>query len=288
MERTNLFEFTDYRSFLKAQFEDTKKKNPKWSYGAWTKKLGLKNATSLTKIINGQREAGSEITAKLCGYFKFSATEEQYFEDLIRISKSQKDPERIEYLLERLRKVSRRPGFWILNEEQFSAISHWWFYAIRRMIFLKDFQDDPKWIAQNLRFKVTATQIRRALDILLKNGFLKRDPQTHILKLGQVSLNTSDDLSSEGLKRFHEGVLDIARESIRSTSPEEREISGLTLSVSADKVPEAKKWLRKMQDEFSDLFAAREKSDSVYQFETLFFPLTQNKPISNRHKGDKK
>ena len=34
----NIFQYTDYRTILRDHFEETKKRNPSWSYGSWAKK----------------------------------------------------------------------------------------------------------------------------------------------------------------------------------------------------------------------------------------------------------
>ncbi|MEZ4873406.1 MAG: DUF4423 domain-containing protein [Bdellovibrionales bacterium] len=63
-------------------------------------------------------------------------------------------------------------------------------------------------------------------------------------------MNTSDDISSEALKQFHEGMLDIGRQALRKTAVDEREISGVTMAVSSKELPEMKQFLREQQLEF--------------------------------------
>ena len=87
----NLIEYDDYRSFLEDFFEYSKSKNGLWSYQAWAQKLGLNDSSSLLKIINGNRDAGPKIQQKLLDYFEFSELEATYFNDLVKLSKLQKD-----------------------------------------------------------------------------------------------------------------------------------------------------------------------------------------------------
>ena len=89
MSRSSLeiMHYADYREFLQNYFHETKQKNPKWSYGSWAKKLGLKDTSSITKIIQGRREPGNKITEKLVSYFAFTGSEAQYFRNLIQLNK---------------------------------------------------------------------------------------------------------------------------------------------------------------------------------------------------------
>ena len=98
--------YADYREFLQNYFHETKQKNPKWSYGSWAKKLGLKDTSSITKIIQGRREPGNKITEKLVSYFAFTGSEAQYFRNLIQLNKIKPNPQFATLLFERMAKMS--------------------------------------------------------------------------------------------------------------------------------------------------------------------------------------
>lgn len=273
---TEIFRFTDYRAFLHAHFADKKRTHKSWSYGAWAKHLGLKNSTSILKILNGTREAGPEITEKLIAYFKFSDKKRRYFEDLIQLSKVEGDPARKTSVMDRLRKQHPKREFTLLDDKNFSAISHWWFYGIRQFTRLKTFRLDPDWIAARFRFKITPREVSNALKTMSDLGVMAIDPIANRAQLTEKSLNTSDDIASEALKRFHEEALALAREAIRSIPLKERQISGITLAVKAQDVSRMKEFLRNMEDEFCAEFERPAEGDSVYQLHTALFPLTKS------------
>ncbi len=276
MTAPDIFEFTNYRSFLKAYYEDSKKKNPRWSYEAWTRKLGLKNNSSIIKIISEQREAGPAATKKIVDYFKFDNDQRDYLENLIRLSKAKKDPALSVILMQKIQRQFPGKVYRFLNEKEFSAISHWWFYAVRQMTKLKIFKDDPKWISKKLNFKVPPKEVRKAIDILLELGILKRGKKSNKLKFSNENIHTSHDIASEAIKRFHEEMLLNARTAIRSVDIAEREISAQTITVSKNKLSDAKALIRAFEEEFSKLFDT-EGADEVYQLNVQFFPLTKIK-----------
>jgi uncharacterized protein (TIGR02147 family) len=283
-----IFQFTDYRSFLQAYFSDRKKNHKLWTYGVWAKKLGLKNSTSILKVLNGSREAGPEITEKLVSYFRFNEKERRYFEDLIRLSKVTHDPARKMAIMDRLRLQHPKRKFTLLDDKSFAAISRWWFYGIRQLTKLKVFRLDPDWIAARFRFKVSAKEISHALKTMEELGLIKITQESALsLVLTEKSLNTTDDVSNEALKRFHEEVLTLAHASVRATPVAERQISGLTLAVKTEDLPRMKAFLRKMEDEFAVEFEAPKEGDQVYQLETALFPLTKfSKEIAKEKKEE--
>lgn len=268
----NLFEFDNYRTFLAAHFVFKKKANPRFSYSNWARQLGLKNNTSLLKILNGSRDAGPDITRKLVEYFRFNDKQRLFFEDLVRLAKSKHDGALQVAIMERLKRHHPLKKFHLLEESEFSVIADWWHYAIRQFTKLKKFQNDQDWIAKHLLFKVSPKQVTKAIASLIEIGLLnKTDAQ---LIPTTASYNTTNDVSSEAIKRFHEGMLENAHKAVRLVEPKDRNISGLTLAFASKDLPAAKEMLRKFQDDFDTQFGGATEPDSVYHLEIAFFPLT--------------
>lgn len=84
----DLSEYTDFRKFLRDYASEMKKQNPNWSLAIWAKELGLSSTSSLTKILNGQREAGNKFCFKVIEYFKFSVDHAKHFDYLVFQSKT--------------------------------------------------------------------------------------------------------------------------------------------------------------------------------------------------------
>ena len=96
--------FTGYRSFLQAYAHDCKQRRSTWTYGMFAKQLGLKDTSSITKIIHGTRRPGPAIEKKIADYFKFSPQEREYFHNLILLEKLRDDPDTASALLEKMGK----------------------------------------------------------------------------------------------------------------------------------------------------------------------------------------
>ena len=270
---TPVEKFTDYRAFLIAHAQDMKKINPKWTYGSWVKRLNLKTTSSITKIINGDREPGREITQKLIQYFKFKDKESVYFQDLIRLHKIKKDPRLSVLLMEKMSKEHPNGAIRILDDKTFSIISNWYYLVIREMTRMEGFLEDSEWISKKLQFKVTSREIRQAIDALLKVGLLKRD-KNNSLQIAEGRTKTSDDIASEAIRRFHEQMLENAKISLRLLDVNEREFTSATLVMKINNIREAKEFIREFRKKFSKIFE-EEKGDVAYQLQIQLFPLTK-------------
>ncbi|MNT06148.1 hypothetical protein D3C72_1408020 [compost metagenome] len=68
----------------------------------WAQRMGLRDTSSITKILNGAREPGELITERLVAYFDFNDKDKLYFEDMIRLKKISKDPRLSAVLMEKM------------------------------------------------------------------------------------------------------------------------------------------------------------------------------------------
>ncbi len=265
----NVMLFTNYRSFLHSALDEAKRKNPRLSATSFARRLGLKSNSSLIKILRGQRDAGPDIRMKVGRYFKFSHREQAYFNDLVSLSKVESDSTKSVFLMTRMKKMNRL--FRVLREDEFSTIANWWFYAIRQMAKLPDFDERVEVIARRLQFKVSRREIRRTIDVMLNLGLLERYEGR--LRATAKSLDTSNGVASEALKRFHEGMIANAGAAIRTVDVQNRYIAGVTLSIRRDDLVRAQAVLGEFLDRFNEEFEVDSNPDAVYQMQLQFFPL---------------
>ena len=268
-----IYGYCDHRLFLESTYCAKKKANTSWSYSVWAKQLGLKTKSTLIMVLKGQRLPSEDLTEKLAKYLKLSKKEEEYFFDLVHLAKCRSNKRLSVTLLEKISKSHRGVDSTFLDSGAFSSISCWYYYAIREMVQLPDFKYDVNWITNKLQYKVSTTEVRHAVKTLLRLKLLRQDHQGN-LKIAQANINTSSDVADEGLKRFHEGILEKARAAVRTSEPKQRQISGTTFVMNRENMFKAKEMLRKFQDDFTDLFESK-TGNSVFHFELALFPLTK-------------
>lgn len=268
----NIKEFIDYRAFLKSFFEMKKTQNTNFSYGMWANRLGLKATSSLTKIINGEREPGTEITSKMISFFNFDSIEEQYFNDLIRLSKIKDDPRLKMMLMERMGREHPDARLFVMDDRSVEIISNWFGLTIREMVKLNDFVEDYEWIKKRLMFDVSVEDIAKTMTDLLHQGLIKRNKQGKLV-VSEGLLHTTNDVASEGIKRYHEQMLDNAKKALRAVPVHKREYNAETFVIDEANIPEAKEFIREFKAKFVRTFEEKE-GNQTYQLQVQFFPLT--------------
>lgn len=274
-EHLSILNYSDFRPFLKDYLRDIKKRNSRFSCGAWSRRLGLKTPSALTMILNGQRNPGPELVELIIRDLKLVGREATFFRELVILRKSKGEGSK-KFLNElKLAEIHPRKEFRGINLNTFKAISNWHFYAIRELVDLPNFKEDMAWIQKRIRFPLTSKQIQEAIRIMLELGFLSRTQNGKLQYTNQIE--TGSDFPDEGLKKYHEQILEMAQKSLNTVKPELREISGMSFTLNKKDLARAKEILRQAQYDLSEL--GKIPGDEVYHVEVALFPLTKQEHL---------
>ena len=269
--------YTDLRTFLGDVYQERKQRHPAFSFGSWARRLGLKSPSTLVMIINGQRRPSLDLAAKMADDLQLATKDRAYFLDLVRLARAKTDPDGAALVAARLASTHAGKPFQTLGQDAFAAISRWHFYAIRELVRLKDFRDDPAWMADRLSSKahrIGVRDVKQAVATMVRLGLLSRNAAGHLVA-HDVQLDTGNDVVDEGLRRYHEGIADLTKAAVRAVVPSEREISGVTFAIKQEKLAIAKSLIRDLQRRLVSLCEADGDADQIYHFETAFIPLTK-------------
>lgn len=269
----DLYNYTDYKEYLKDFFVQKQKSRADFSFGMWSRQLGLKTTASLTMIVNGDRHPGKQISSSFDRYFSFNQDQSDYFQDLIQLKKSEGKDIALHLGILRKIKSKNHVQFNLLSEEVFSRICKWYYFAIREMILLKDFQSDPKWITNKFVFEVEVEDVEQAINELIELGLIQRN-EDGTLSNCTHGLNTYDEMPSRSIREFHHQMLDNAHRAIDEIDVSKRYVSALTIPVNSKNLDKLKTFVQKVENEILEMFV-EDNPDCVYQMNLQFFPLTK-------------
>lgn len=256
----NIYDFQDYRDFLKAWFDYKKASSDYWSYGLWARKLGLKTTSALTMVIKKDRHAGPKMVEKFINYFEFGTDSESYFKELVRLNKLTKnDPKLLVMLTENKGSEQSTKG---------DLVFQWLAYTIREMSHLKGFKPEWDFILSRLRPHVEIAQIQELLEKLVQKEILTSD-----YKVTNKVIAPEGAINPDEVKSYHNSIMELAKGAL-PISPKERIFTSSTISVAKKDIDKAQKLIRDFQVEFGKLMEAK-KGDEVYLFNMQFFPLTK-------------
>jgi uncharacterized protein (TIGR02147 family) len=276
----SIFEYDNYRTYLKDFYLDAKTKDTKFSFRFFAKMLGFSSSSFFKHVIDGHKNLSDESIDKFINAFKFNKDEAHHFRNLVYFNQAKSLEDRERFSLEIFRSRSYRK-IHPLKESQFNYMTNWYYVVIREMISVSDFKEDPEWIAANVFPPITPTQAEDALSALTNLGLIGRDERGKLVQTNAIVMS-ADEVTSALAARFHREFMKKASESIDLVARENRDISSATFQVSESTAKRLKEKIQKFRKELVEEASRDPEPEAVFQLNLQLFPVTSLKRQRDR------
>ena len=275
----NVFEYLDYRTFLRDAYTHLKERQRGFSYRWFAKQAGMSSPNFLKLVIDGKRNLTATSTEKFATALSLSTQETSFFRELVSFNQAETPAEKNLHF-ERIGKYRKHRAVRRLERDTFEYLSRWYYPAIRELVSCNGFRDEPEWIAATLRPRITASQARKAIDVLLQLGVLERD-ESGALVQREPLLSTGPEVRSLAVGNFHRQMMERAEASIESFDRKDREISGVTVALSREAFEAFKQKIHALRAELLELSADEKNATRVVQFNFQAFPLAVAEEVTD-------
>lgn len=273
--RPSIYDYSDYRAFLRDYYVAEKARRPAFSYRYFARRAGHTSPNFLKLVIEGKRNLGASSVSAFARALELDVEESSFFSDLVAHGQAKND-ETKNKAASRLAAARNYRKAGKIEGDLFEYLSHWYLPAIRELVGRRDFVEDPKWIANELVPKITAKKAADGLKVLANLGLVRRMPDGR-LERGDPSWTTGPDANSKVVTEFHTQMLGLANEALQKIPAEERNMSSLVVCVKAKTLEEIRRRITSFQQELLALSDADEEPDVVYQVSMQMFPLSKSK-----------
>ncbi len=269
----SVYGYTDYRAYLRAFYNHKKQSVRGYSYRAFSKAAGFTSPNFLKLVIEGKRNIGNDALGKFVKALHLNNQMGEYFTALVNMNQSKTDAEKEQWFLE-IQKLTPHAKKRQLHVEEHQYLSHWLYPAIREMIALDDFSDDPYWIARRLNGNANVGEIAAAMKFLVEEGYIRKGVD------GSYSANdniviTSDEVKNLAIRNYHRQMMEQAKVSLESIAMSEREFAALTFTLPEKSMAELKSRLKAFRQDIHDWAmqaAAANGHDAVVQLNFQMYP----------------
>jgi uncharacterized protein (TIGR02147 family) len=268
----HIFNYLDYRAYLRDYYAEQKARGHQFSFRAFAQRAGIRSFNFLQLVMKGQRDLSAQMAlhfAKGCG-LKGPAAD--YFCELVAFGQAKTTEER-NRAYERLGRFRQFRAAHELEPAQAAYHNNWYVPAIRELVMLPGFVEDPKWIAACLRPPISPAQAREALTILQELGLLERDAQGN-LRQSKPLVTTGPGPLGHHVVNYHRVMIEQAARALDDVPRDERDISSLTLCVSASAFEHIKERIASLRQELLQLTELEGPADRVVQVGFQVFPLS--------------
>ena len=279
--------FLDYKEYLASLFNYVKSNASPYSYTQFAEDLGFSHSNVIWLVITGRRKLSDSGIQRIVYSLGLSGIDRRYFSVLVHHNNARLGAVRDKFqiqLFELKTKELESPE----EQEKLEYFAEWYYPVLREMTGTAAFKSDPTWISENIYGKLLPKEITYALKLLEKLKLIAFSPEKGRYEQVGGQIKPDRKVGKMASVRFHEKMLDIAKESITRVPQARRDFNAMTICVSdetADKIKEltqefCKKILEIEQDDLNH-------ADQVYQLNIQLFPFTK-KSKSNDDEGESK
>jgi uncharacterized protein (TIGR02147 family) len=236
-EKPIIYDYFDYRVFLRDSLSYIQSKNPMYTAAAFVKQAGFgENSRGyLTMIINKKRNLSSSTILGFTKALKLTDKEAYYFENLVLFNQANTEKDKKFYFerIEKSQKGKQNKAFEILKS-QYNYFSNWYMVAIRELVAIKNFEENTEWIQKKLRGKVSKKEIQEAISDLLLLGLLKRNQANQLIQSDEFVRFSDDSFNYTIVNKIHSELLDRAKENLSVDPYHRRSASSIVFAANKD------------------------------------------------------
>jgi uncharacterized protein (TIGR02147 family) len=270
----NLFDYIDFRAYLKNYYQEKRKRNPSFSYAVFARLSGLKNKGFLYQAVNGDKKLSHSHCFKLSKALGHTKEEAAYFEKIVDFALAKNNEDR-DFFFKKALEYKKGTAFpaQMLRRDQYEFLSQWYHSAVRAIIALQPFKDDYSRLAKMLTPCITAAQAQKSVKLLERLGLIVKGTGGFYQITGK-KVKASDEISQTAKNRFHLEHHELAKKSIMEHPPEAHSVSSMTLGISKRTYDQILKETWEFKERILDIASNDKKADRVYQYQLVLFPLT--------------
>ena len=273
----SVFDYSDYRAFLKDFYEDRKKISRSFSYRWYARQAGFASPVFIKLVMDGKSKLSEKSALALGTGLGLSEQENIYFCTLVRFTQSSSDDERQEHLAT-LRSLGQKYGRTVLDAQHYDYYSQWSNAALREILPAVDPDTPPEVLGSLLLPTQGSREVKRAIALLESLDLITKDPDGRYVQKGRI-VSTGSEVESLAIRSYHGTMAELARDAIENVPRTDRDISGLTLGVSAATSDLIRARLRDLRDDIVALVSQDSAPvERVYRLNLQYFPLSRNLP----------
>jgi uncharacterized protein (TIGR02147 family) len=269
-----IYEYIDYRKYLKDFYEESKTQKRYFSYRFFAQRAGLKSPILLKMVIDGKRNLSRKTIGKFIAGMNLKEKEAVYFCNLVLFNQAKSSMEKQEHYRV-LRSLSKMVPQHIIEDDGFEYFDKWYFSAIREGMCQYRYNDNWKLVAMSVNPPITPEEAREAVEWLLEKRLLKKKKNGTYEQVHKA-ISTRSEVKSLVVRNFNRKMLQIAERSLDAVPVKRRYATGLTVGLSREAYDIIVAEIEAFRDRIVRIVNSLEQNDRVYQVGIQLFPLMRN------------
>ncbi len=274
IEQTSLLDFYGYRDYLAALYQRLKQEDAGCTYLDFAEVLGFNRTNVVWMFLTGRRAISEAAAKRICKHAGITGIKRQYFLTMVRYG-SARDPNKRESLFQKMVELKNAALPTSRDQQTLEYFSEWHHPVLRELIRLPDFSASPDWINRHLYNKILPKKIAESFQLLRDLGLIEEAVDGRDWVLAPQDIMPGRAVQRMSAVRFHQKMLEVAKESITRVPSQQRDLNAVTFTVGARGFELVKKRIRELCAEILKLEAENTDDQlAVYQFNSQLFALS--------------
>jgi len=271
----NLFEYLNYREFLKDAYEERHASDWRFSHRFIAEKADF-DASMFNKILQGKRNLTARLVSVFADIFCRDDREKQYFADMVAFNQAKNHSESRQYLEKLV--ATKECKVENVARDQFEYFDHWYHAVIRELVTFYPYVGDDAALGLMVRPPITASQVKSSIALLERLSMIRKNPETGFYEQTQGLISSGSESYSTAVNSYIQQNLDVATSAMDRFGREERSLSTLAFGCDEATYDELVEMVRRFRREVLAKVDQCQKPNRVFQLGMQLFPLSDPYP----------
>jgi len=275
-----IFEYTDYREWIRDAFDDFKQRKTVISWRYMAMKLGA-DPGNLLRVSQGKIHLTLSLVKPMAEFFELDEKETAYWTELVCFGRAKTDAEALNHY-EKMQILKGIP-LKRLAKKELEFYRHWYCNSIRSIIGICRFKDDYEGLAESCTPPITVEEAKSAVKLLYDLNMISKDRDGY-WKVNDTFVSTGGNWRSEAVRTFQKETIRLAGESLERHAPPLRDISTVTMTFNMDDIALIREKIKEFRSELLRLSQEGDGDDTVFQLNVQLFPIGFAKKLQEKEK----
>lgn len=269
-KKPNIFEFIDFRKYLKAWREAEKENNPGLTHEYLCSKLRQKTRSYFSDIENGRRSIGPDVLDRLIKLLTLTTDEANYFRAIVGYGQPTTYEER-EYWFEQAIQLNNTPKK-LIDKKTYAYYKKWYYATVRAYLETCDFRDEFEEASKRLFRRVSPDEVKEAISDLTDLGLIAPNKDGYLKPTDKV-LTSGNIVKNELMRQYQLANNTILSNILKNDHSETHDSTQLIVSISPEGFKRIGKRIQQFRSEILSIAHKDEfKADRVLKIAIHAYP----------------
>jgi uncharacterized protein (TIGR02147 family) len=271
----NIFEYQNYRLYLKDYYNAQKKAKKYFSYRYFSKKAGINASAFLYYVIEGKRNLTKTSIDKISLAIGHSKEENDYFENLVFFNQAKTIAEKTMYY-SRVIECRKPIDLKIIDKDRYEYYRRWYHSVVREIVTFVDFKGNFGTLAAQVLPPISAREAEDSVRLLERLGFIERDEKGLYHQTDNLITVKPDAPDAFVIEKFQMEMLSLALKSYDAFPRSERMSASTTFGISKETFKLFTMKAREFRKELLEIARLDNNPERVCQFTFNLFPVSRS------------